>query len=154
MKSVISMTLLFFLLIGCNKKENSYIPQNLTSVWIGKGDIYGNGDENIPQQNIIITNQEDWNNLMNSMNSVNNVSNSFTETNINFEVYQIIAVFDEIKNSGGYSIDITSVVENEDNIVVFVDKLLNGSVNDVITQPFHIIKIQKSNKLIYFNILD
>jgi len=119
-------------------------------VTIGKGDLYGNGDENIPKQNIVITNQVDWTNLISAMNTRNNVSNRFTETNIDFNRFQIIAVFEEIKHSGGYSIDITEVMEAEDSIIVTVENLKTGNFTSVVTQPYHIVKITKSVNPIEF----
>lgn len=87
---------------------------------------------------------------MNSMDKTNNVTKNFTTTTIDFNKYQIIAVFDNIKTTGGYSIDITSVVENRNNIVVTIKRLLTGDNSTVMTQPFHIVKIPKTTKPIVF----
>lgn len=84
------------------------------------------------------------------MNTRGNVSASFTEINIDFTNFQIIAVFDNIKLQGGHSIDITKISENENNIVVTIQNLLPGGINSVITQPFHIVKIPKSTKPVVF----
>lgn len=71
------------------------------------------------------------------------MTNDFTDTNIDFNKYQIIAVFDQIYENGGYSIDIT-------NVIVKVENLLTGGINSIFNQPFHIIKISKSGKPILF----
>lgn len=112
--------------------------------------LYGNGQENISKQNTVIKNSLDWNELMDKINSVNNVTERFSETNIDFSSYTIIAVFDEIKMNGGHSIDITDVTENDKNIIVTVENLLTGGMTTVITQPFHIVKIPKRNKPFIF----
>lgn len=84
------------------------------------------------------------------MNSVNNVSNSFTETDINFSEYTIIAVFDEIKGNGGYSLDLNIISNSENIIVTILDLFSTGNTPDVITQPFYIVKIPNTNLPITF----
>jgi hypothetical protein len=138
--------------VSCKNNETPSENHNLiptTPALVGKGILYGAGSESIPQQNIIITTFSAWNTLINSMNSANNVSGSFTETNIDFSQYQVIAIFDEIKGNGGWSIDITGITEAE-NIVVTYTNLKTGNFTDVMTQPYHIVKIPVSNKEIVF----
>jgi hypothetical protein len=77
-------------------------------------------------------------------------NNLFTETTIDFNNYQIIAVFDSVYGNGGHSIDIVNVLENKTNIVVTVQKLLTGNVTATISQPYHIIKIPRSTKPVIF----
>jgi hypothetical protein len=146
----LSLVLLFS--ISCNKidDENSFEPQTITPVLIGKGDLLSAFSSNPVQQNIIITNTTEWNNFIVGMNNPNNLSKNFSEINVDFNNFQIIAVFDNIKQTGGFSIDITNVVENPNNIVVTIKHLLTGGDNTIITQPFHIVKIPKTIKPIVF----
>ena len=141
--------LLTVLLQGCSSDGNQE-PRVIDAVLIGKGNLYGNGDENIPRQNVVIYNQADWNLLMQKMDTRNPVSNSFSETNIDFNAFQIIAVFDEIKGNGGHTIDITQIIENEATITVTLQNLNTGGGTSVMTQPFHIVKIPKSKKPVVF----
>jgi hypothetical protein len=113
--------------------------------------LYGAGSEGIAKQNLAIQTQEEWNNLITAMNSVNNVSNNFTETDIDFSKYQVLAIFDEVKGSGGWSIDITGVTEYQDEIIVTVENLQKGGTATVMTQPYYIVKIPKSDKKIIFD---
>jgi hypothetical protein len=46
--------------------------------------------------------------------------NTLTETDVNFSAYQVIAIFDEIHPNGGWSIDITGIVEYSDRIVIIL----------------------------------
>lgn len=137
------------LLNSCSSNDN-FQRQTMETTLIGKGNLTGNGAENIPRQRIVIYNRQDWTALINNMNAANNVTAGFTETNIDFNTFQVIAVFEEIKRNGGHSIDITNVVENESNIAVTVENLLTGGVTSVITQPYHIVKIPKSKKPVLF----
>lgn len=132
--------------------ESDSVTQVIKPILIGQGDLYGSGSENIPKQNIVITDQSIWTDLINAMNTTNKVSDSFTETNIDFNNFQIIAVFDNIKPNGGHSIDITKIIENDNNIIVTVENLHTGNLSSVITQPYHIVKITRSTKDVLFQV--
>lgn len=135
---------------SCSNIDDRTIPRTINPIQIGKGELYGAGSENIPKQNIVITNKSDWANLVNAINSNGNISNGFTEVEIDFTCFQIIAVFDDVKPNGGHSIDIIEVIENEGDIVVIIKNILTGDATQVITQPFHIVKIPRSSKPIVF----
>lgn len=81
------------------------------------------------------------------MNTNNNVSDNFSETNIDFDNYMVIAVFLEIKPTG-WEVEINGVVENENNITIIKEEMELD--NTVITQPFHIVKIPITDKEIIF----
>ena len=151
MKTLI-LSLVILLLVSCNQSDevNNFTPLTITPVLIGKGNLYGNGMENIPQQNVVITNQTEFNALIVSMDTANNVSNSFTSTTIDFSSYNVIAVFDSIKNNEGYRITIANITENVNNIIVSILTAYSPQVTSVITQPYHIVRIPKSTKLIVF----
>ena len=106
--------------IGCSNSDDNNETPALTATEISGGDLYGNGDEGIEESRLLITNVADWNALKDSMDSVNNVSEGFTETTIDFQNYDVIAIFDEIKGYGGHTIAIDEIVENEDNFIVSI----------------------------------
>ena len=84
------------------------------------------------------------------MDSANNVSDNFTETDIDFSKYTIIAIFAEIKGNGGHSLEL-NIITNSDNIIVNITNLVpQEDCSNVITQPFHIVKIQNFNLPIKF----
>ncbi len=149
MKTLIIILFSSFLALSCtHKDENNTKSRSISFTEIGKGALYGSGSEGITQSNLVITNDTDWQNLMNQMNSVNNVSDNFTETNIDFTTYEVIAIFLDVK-ANGWEVSITNITEDNSNI--YVDKIEKEYVNSVITQPFHIVKIPKSNKPVIFN---
>jgi len=76
-----------------------------------KGELSGTGNENIPQQNIVITNSLIWDELKQNMNSVNYVTESFKEIDIDFSQYLILASFSELRPTGGYPIEINRITE-------------------------------------------
>jgi hypothetical protein len=96
-----------------------------------------------------IKTEEDWENFKTKMNSYS--IDKFTETNIDFSLFQVIVVVDEVKNSGGWSINITDITENSDEILVTVSNLRTGNLTSVITQPFQVVKIPTLSKPIAFN---
>jgi len=149
MKNIILILAIAF--IGCNSNDDDRYKSVNYSL-IAQNNLHGNGAENIEKSNLIIENTSSWNDLIDKMNTVNNVSDNFTETDIDFSQYLVIAVFDEIYSNGGHTIDIIKIVENEVNIIITVDKLLNGDASSVITQPYHIIKIPKTEKPIIFEV--
>ncbi len=146
---------LIFLFVGlsfiaCKSKTNSYNKKDINISLIASGNLHGTGSENIEKQNLVIKNKVDWTNLLAKMDATNNVSNTFEETDINFSQYSVIAVFDEVKSSGGHSIDL-DVKRNTDKIIVEVIKNApNGMATTVITQPFYLAKIKKNNLPIEF----
>jgi hypothetical protein len=62
-------------------------------------------------------------------------------------------VFDEVKSDGGWSIDITNIENQENQIVVTVTNLHTGNITSVMTQPYQIVKIPVSDKEIVFEIV-
>ena len=150
MKKTIFIILFSILISGCRSYNNNSEIIKIEATLIAKDNLYGNGAEGINKQNLVITNKSIWNNLIAQMNAVNNVSNSFSETEIDFSKYVVIAVFDEIKSNGGYSLALT-ITDNSENIMVNVTTIApQGFATTVITQPFHIVKILKSDLPIIF----
>jgi hypothetical protein len=117
-------------------------------VLIGKGELHPEGftDPNIVKSMVIIS-VDEWNTLKTAMDDKNN---TLPEIDVDFSAYRVIAIFDKIHGSGGWSIDITGIVEDSDKIVVSVTHLKTGGFTAVITQPYHIVKIPASDKKIVF----
>lgn len=146
---------MLFFLSNCTDDDSSQeAPSNgndvtIEIVNIDQDVLYGNGQEGIAQSNMVITNNSDWTTLLSQMDSVNNTTDDFTETDIDFDAFIVIAVFLEIKGSG-WEVQIDSVVENDSQILISVTD--TAFDNAVISQPFHIIKIPVTDKQIQFDI--
>lgn len=149
MKTQTFLVLLLLMIAGCGKEDVT--SQNVEFITIAQGALYGNGAENIPKQNIVITSQKDFDNLVKAMNSVNNTSSSFTEMTIDFSKFQVIAVFDEVKMYGKATTSIDKIIEKEQFIEIFVDTSATGLL-PVMNQPYHIIKTKRTEKKIIFKI--
>ena len=138
--------------IGCTNQNDESLSLIISPILIGEGNLYGNGKENIAQQNLIISSNNAWTDLTDKINSANNETDNFTETEIDFSHFILLAAFDEIKMSGGYAIEITSIVETRYDLTVTIRRHApKGGVYTVITQPYHIVKIPTTDKRIIFN---
>lgn len=148
MKTII-LILSIFLATSCSSDEDNQTAQStpINFTEIGKGALFGNGSEGIVQSNMVIDNTVDWQNLMNQMNSVNNITDEFSETNIDFSTYIVIAIFLEVKPNG-WQVTISNIVENVSNIIVSTTE--TEGINLVVTQPFYIVKIPITSKPIVF----
>ncbi|MCX8525459.1 protease complex subunit PrcB family protein [Chryseobacterium formosus] len=143
---------ILFISISCRNEdeENIESKKQINFQLIGKGNFMGSAYAT--PQNSVITNTTQWNNFLNQIDSPNNhPSSGFTETNIDFNQFMVILVVDAVYPNGGHSVDIMTVDENPQNIEVDVEKLLQGNVTTVITQPYHIVKIPKIAKPVLFN---
>ena len=136
-------------LLGCSstiQSSKTLKKEEIVFSTISKGTLFGNGIEGILEEKFTITNEKQWQVFLNKINSVNNVSSSFSEININFSNHNIICVFDTIRNTGGYAIEIERVFVEKKNLNIVYNKKEPGPmemVTTIITQPYHIVKIEK-----------
>ena len=129
-------------------------------VLIGKSSL--SGCEGISQQDIVIKTQEEWEDFKTIMNTDYNQikssnykeTDSFSETEIDFDLYQIIAVIDEKRPDGCWGMEIKCITEDTYRIVVTIQ--VKSSVSkgfacvNMEHQPYHIVKIPVSTKKIEF----
>ena len=143
------LCIFLFGVLGCSstiQPSKTLKKEEIVFRTISKGTLFGNGIEGILEEKFTIKNEKQWQVFLNKINSVNNVSLSFTETNINFSNYIIICVFDTIRNTGGYAIEIERVFVEKKNLNIVYNKKEPGPmemVTTIITQPYHIVKIEK-----------
>jgi hypothetical protein len=120
---------------------------DVESELIAKGDLSGIGTEDISNQYFSITNQIEWENFISQIDVTNEVSSGFSEQNIDFSEYVVIAVIDQVRNTSGYSIAL-EISTNYEKIFIesnLSSPSLDGVVATVISQPYHIVKIAKTN---------
>lgn len=137
-------------LLNCKTKVNQSKMDNKAYTLIAKGNLYGAGDEGIEKQNMVITNSEDWKALLIQMDTINKVSESFAETEIDFNEFQVIAVFDDVKNTGGHYLDLNIEEDKEQISIEVLQTAPEGMATMVMTQPFYIVKVLKDERPIVF----
>lgn len=145
MKYIISTLLILATLFSCSDDFDNVTLEMTT---VAKGNNFPYDDNEAPIENIVITNSIHWNNIKTKIEP-----NELLEDNIDFNMYTVIAVIDEVQTSGGYDVEIESVVEHEDEVIVeseFEDGG-DGAVTAVLTRPYHFIKVEKIDKTVEFS---
>ena len=156
----IFLLLVCLIFLSCNNNDEPtpipFVPVTITPTLISKYNIGVSSSIGISEQKTIYNESTNWNLLLNQIEDYylplgeDYLAQHFLETNIDYTNYTVIAVFDRVYGNGGHSIDITNITEYENTIVVTVENLLTGNGSSVITQPYHIVKIPKTNKPIIF----
>jgi hypothetical protein len=154
---MLSCLLVFFMLTfmttSCEKsiEDNTQLsPAKIDFTTIAQGELYGDPREGT-EQNVVVKTMDEWVNLIDAMRLENSDITSLTETEIDFIQYQVIAIFGEVKENGGWNIDITDITEYADsNITVSYANIGTGNLIELTAQPFQIVKIPASNNNIKF----
>jgi hypothetical protein len=139
--------------LSCSDDNNSQ-NTNIEFTEIAEGFLGADGAEGIPEQNIVIDNEADWKDLKTKMNTNVNTTESFSETEIDFSLYMIIASFSDIKNYGGLSLKVEKVINNPENIIVNIKQVVSSDkyVTFNINQPYYIAKIPRSDLPVIFEL--
>ncbi|EDP72529.1 hypothetical protein FBALC1_15547 [Flavobacteriales bacterium ALC-1] len=151
MNKVMTVLILLFALNCKTTTANQPKMGEEDIVLIAKGSLFGSGEEGIKEQNSVIINEDDWQDIMVKMNSVNKVSDSFSESDIDFSKYTVIAVFDKVKTTGGHSLKLDITPSSKNIEVNIIRKSPSGMATSVMTQPYYIVKITKSDLPIIFS---
>lgn len=156
--SIAGILLLTVGLFSCEKEcpnPNPNPPQTTPIVvnTISQNILYGSSEEGFTEENRVINDSVTWNAFKAQMNTVNEATLEFSEQNIDFSQWTVLASFDQVRPSGGFAIDYASVVENENNVIATVEQIGpgDGMVTTVITQPYVVVKIPKTSKTVIFN---
>jgi serine kinase of HPr protein (carbohydrate metabolism regulator) len=143
----IFITILFSLvLVGCPKNEEG----GFTS--LSNGNLFGNGAEGFKKENIVISSKKEWKFFLTKFDTTNKVSKTF-ENAIDFSEEMIVICLDNVRSSGGFSVEIIEVIKEASTTLIkvkFKSPKPMDMVNSVIIQPYHIVKINKTNKKIKF----
>lgn len=99
---------------------------------------------------VLIKDQQKWEEIWNLHTS--NLDQVPRIPEIDFKTEMAIAVFRGEFPSSGYSTEVASVVNKNGRLLVIVNETddINGMVLDVITYPFHIIKLKRSDSSVEF----
>lgn len=139
---------LLFITIGCKSTSNTDGTDMDASSFktISKGILTGDGAEGIKEGTLVIQNEKQWNAFITKINKVNNVSENFQEIPVNFSKEMVVGIFDKVRTSGGFSMEVFKL-ESKDKTTVIqysLGKPTAGQlVTTVMTQPYHLVKIKK-----------
>lgn len=126
-------------------------PPMIYGALIGRGILNGNGD--IPRQDLLIQNQNDWIKLLTSMNIGSDVNLKEYFPKVNFEEFMVIGTFEkydcQYPSCPNRYVDITDIIETETSIRVVVQNLY-VVLTEGYPQPYHLVQIPKTSKPIMF----
>lgn len=142
LKTLIIPVLLLLTMAACTDENKNFEPIKIEPILVAKG---SNTCSSITSKNLVINDNEKWNDLLSTFDD--NCIKDFKEVNIDFNTFQVVATFDEVY-ANLYAIDIASITEYNDNIVVKVERSLIPFGGAIGSKPFHIVKIPKNDKLI------
>lgn len=126
------------------EEANSYISMRSVT----KGYLTGDGKEGISQGGTVINSQADWDELTTKMNAVND---AIEPPSVDFSQTTLLAYFDEIRGSGGYSVYVTEIRTDGSEIKVHVKEVSpTEDAIEIMTQPFEIVSIEKTDLPVTF----
>ena len=138
-----------FTLLSCsNDDESTFIPQDITPVLIVKGNNYNE----TTQQNIKVSNSTQWNDLKETLGS--HITATFSETEVDFTQFDVLVCIEQLRGYLGASIEMTSIIEYEENIKVNVVSINPDWGFAEVTTPYHIVKIPKTSKPVVFEVIE
>ncbi len=153
MKKVVLIAIGLVAMLSCETEQTELQQGPVEVVNLASGILDGAGEENIPKQNIVIGDRATWNALLSQMNSVNNETDNFVETEVDFESFLVLASFDEVKETGGFDIQILEATQNSSDlsVVILETQPAEGDIVPmVVTQPYNIVKILRTYTPIIF----
>ena len=143
---ILSIFLLFFLFSCSNKNEIESVNFETLSK-----DFYS---QQVQEENYVVKDPESLNQLL---DLIGNTNLAVTVEDIDFSEDMVVAVFMGEKPTGGYSIEIKDVLNKKDHIE-FLIKIDEPGPDDmvaqVITSPYHIIKLERFDTDYLFTFVD
>jgi hypothetical protein len=111
--------------------------------------LSGNHSNIRTEKSLVIKEPSSFQEILNSINKTREPNIKIPE--INFKKEMLLALFMGERNTGGHSIRIDSISSNEKEVFVYVKELTpQGMATMVITHPFYLAKIKKTDKQIVF----
>ena len=156
-RAIVLFTLVVVTLFACStgekvvQNDQSEMARPIPFEIVGKGALFGAGEEGIPKMSGTIRSYQGWIDLKKKMDAVNSVSENFSEETLNFEEDMVIMCFDKVHGSGGYEIKIVDVLEKNGKIEVMVEYTSPSDMaTSVMTQPFYIVQVPDSDLEVVF----
>lgn len=161
MKYIIILTLpVFFAMIySCGTNDNKHTENTAFKVdfeIIKTGVLHGAGEEGFSQEAIRVSNIEEFNQIRNKINSVNEeVEDDIIRSGSFFDEQMLVFVFDKVKGTGGYTFETKQITISSDTLTVqMLSKAPEGSATSIMTQPFQILSLDKSDKEIKLKVIE
>ena len=147
--ALIIIALVMFIVFSSTYSTTTSSQNKLSFQTISKESI----DSGVEKGNYVIKNSVEWKDLW--LKAYSSRSPVPRVPDIDFPKEIVIAVFNGPEFTGGYSIEITNVVEDDKTVNIIVKKYSPGdncAVSQSQTSPFHIVKIPRTEKEIGFTL--
>lgn len=137
---------------GTNDVKHSEKTENAISkieyLPVKSGVLYGAGEEGISQGIIGVSNTQELNALRSKMNTVNEELEEDVIPDLHFfDEEMLIFIFDKVRGTGGYTFEVEEIIEHKEMLEIQVlSKRPADPATSVMTQPYQIVSIPKSNK--------
>jgi hypothetical protein len=152
MRIIISLFLL--VIIGCKSTTTKTSKVNEVAFQtVSKGALFGNGMEGISESNFTINTAKEWETFLEKIGLKDKVSTNFSKEPIDFSKHILVCVFDTIRNTGGFEIEIENILIVKNGINTLYSSKKPGPkdlVTMVVTQPYHLVKTEKREGTITF----
>jgi len=148
MKKIVLFTFALFAIVGCGDDDNqsgtggNNTPVNVQFTTLGKGDATPDSTDPINPHYYILRSQSEW-------NAFKEQTDIQTDGAVDFSLHEVIVVFDDYRDNGGYSIEIKSITKMDSKLTVKLEKTGEG-VTALGTQPYHAVRIQKTGFPVVF----
>jgi len=146
----LALTLLFY--VSCAQKVvNNTTNEQLVVQNVYHGVMTGM-EEGGEKENFVIQSVKEWKIFLDKLDVMHKVSEEF-ETTIDFSKKSVIVAIDSVRNTTGYTIKINEVLSKNKTLDIVIKRTgpkPTDMVGMAITQPIHIITINKTDKKIVF----
>ena len=137
---------IFTTMMSCKKDNENVVEEDFVYKTIYKSGYSSN------EEQLIIRTAEEWKQLK---EKINDPRSSSLSSEIDFNKFMVIAVFDKRRPSSGYDVEITDISTTASEIrvtITYTSPKPTDGVLGVITRPGHIIIIHKTTKPIVFKL--
>ncbi|WP_299682096.1 protease complex subunit PrcB family protein [uncultured Tenacibaculum sp.] len=149
---LLSLTISIFFYLSCSPKTTNSMDVQQIMESLYEGTLTGAGEEGFKKESIVIQSVEEWKAFLTKLDSTNKVSEEF-DTNIDFSKKSVIVAIDSVRNTTGFTIKINEVSQKGKTLEIVINHKgpkPTDMVGMAITQPIHIVTINKTNKNIVF----
>ncbi len=150
MRNILLIAGLSWILLACTTETESlnekteFTPVKLELENVVQSSVMAHGELADSNDKLFVTidNQLTWQDLLYQVHINQELQP------IDFDISTLVAVFDQTRNSGGFSIDIVEIIEYEQQVDVSIGRLNEevGGITQAPTRPYHIVKIPKIDK--------
>lgn len=143
------------LMLSCKSigNKNLKTTREVSFETVSSGVLYVNDLNRVFQGNFTASKLGDWEAVLNSMDKSSKGFLDKEKARINFSNYMLVGVFDTIRTTGGFEIEIEEIFDEKKGLkVLYATKKPApfDKVVMVVTQPYHIVKTKKTKKTVTF----